>query len=454
MISKDIKIPEISKTIFNLFPVQKKSLEITYSGENVSSDGGLLLLKDVDNQVGIIDGLRNCIQDGRDQRYIDHTVKSLLSQRIFQIASGYEDANDCNSLKGDAIMKLCADQLPESDGDLSSQSTMSRFENSVRRTELYKIAEMFVNNFINSYSEEPSVIILDADDTNHNAYGNQLQIEFNNYYGEYVFMPLHIYEGLSGKLITTILKPGRRSKSTNVFAIVKRIITLLRQYWPNTKIILRGDSHFHCPELTSYSKVENNLSFITGLTGNKRLNKLSQITVESAEREYNQTGRPVKRYHSFMYKADSWEMQERVIVKVEVNCKGTNIRYIATDNTEYRTKSVYEVGYCQRGAMELRIKEHKTYLKSDRTSCNKFEANQLRLFMHSAAYVLMHTLQKEVLKGTEFVNSTMQTIQLKILKTAAKVKELKTKIKIEFPRTCIARVVQIHAFNVFEAVRY
>ncbi len=453
MVSKDINIPEVSKTILNLFPIQQKSLELTYSGEKISSDGGLLILKEIDNQTGIIDGFKNCIQDNRDQRYIDHTVKDILSQRIFQIAAGYEDANDCNALKDDAIMKLCSDKLPENDGDLSSQSTMSRFENSVSRTELYKIAEMFVIAFINSYSEEPPVIILDADDTNHNAYGDQLQIEFNNYYGEYVFMPLHIYEGLSGKLITTILKPGRRSKSVNVFAIVKRIIILLRQHWPNTKIILRGDSHFHCPELTSYSKVENNLSFITGLTGNKRLNKLSQTTVESAEREYNQTGKPVKRYHSFMYKADSWEVQERVIVKVEVNCKGTNIRYIATDNTEYRTKGIYEVGYCQRGAMELRIKEHKTYLKSDRTSCHKFEANQLRLFMHSVAYVLMHTLQKEVLKGTEFANSTMQTLQLKILKTAAKVKELKTKIKIEFPRTCTARVVQTLAFNVFEAMR-
>lgn len=453
MADKDINIPEKSKTILNLFPVQQKSLELTYSGEKVSSDGGLLLLKEVDNQVGIIEGLNGCIQDTRDQRYIDHTVKSILAQRIFQIASGYEDANDCNALKGDAIVKLCADQLPESDGDLSSQSTMTRFENSVRRTELYKIAEMFVIHFINSYSEEPPVIILDADDTNHTAYGNQLQIEFNNYYGEHVFMPLHIYEGLSGKLITTILKPGRRSKSTNVFAILKRIIILLRRHWPNTKIILRGDSHFHCPELTSYTKVENNLSFITGLTGNKRLSELSKVTVKSAEREYKQTGNPVKRYHSFMYKADSWELPERVIVKVEVSGKGTNIRYIATDNTQYRAKSIYELGYCQRGAMELRIKEHKTYLKSDRTSCNKFEANQFRLFMHSAAYVLMYTLQKEVLKGTEFVNSTLQTIRLKILKTAAKVKELKTKIKIEFPRTCTTRLVQTHAFHIFETVR-
>lgn len=453
MNSKDINIPETPKAILNLFQVQQKPLELTYTGEKISTDGGLLVLKEVENQIGIISKINDCIKDHRDQRYIDHSQKEMLCQRIFQIAAGYEDANDCDTLKNDAILKLCADKLPENGGDLGSQPTMSRFENSISRGELYRIAKAFVIAFINSYDKEPPAIILDADDTNHNAYGNQMQIEFNNYYGEYVFMPLHIYEGLSGKLITTILKPGRRSKSVDVFAILKRIIVLLREHWPNTRIILRGDSHFHCPELTSYSKVEKNLSFITGLTGNSKLNELSRVTVESAKQEYAQTGKPVKRYHTFMYKAGSWEEEERVIVKAEVNDKGTNIRYIATDNMDYRTKKLYEIGYCQRGAMELRIKEHKTYLKSDRTSCHKFEANQFRLFMHSAAYVLMHTLQKEILKGTEFVNSTMQTLQLKVLKTAAKVQELKTKIKMEFPRTCIARQVQTLAFRIFATMR-
>ena len=158
-------------------------------------------------------------------------------------------------------------------------------------------------------------------------------------------------------------------------------------------------------------------------------------------------------YHTFRYKADSWDNEERVIVKVEVTKKGTNIRYIATNMYEYRTKSLYEIGYYARGAMELRIKDHKTYLKSDRTSCHKFEANQLRMFFHSVAYVLIHTLQKEVLRGTKFANSTMETIQLRILKVAAKVKELKTKIKIEFPRCCPVKNIQTKAFEIFEVLR-
>ncbi len=441
------------QTLLNSFPVKNKPVELSYTGEEISADGGLLLLKEIENQINIIKDMAACIEDERDQRYIDHTLESLASQRVFQIAAGYEDANDCNSLRKDAILKLCSNSLPETDLDLGSQSTMSRFENTVRRSELYNIAKMFVLKFRNSYESEPPVIILDADDTNHNAYGDQLHIEFNKYYGEYVFMPLHIYEGISGDLITTILKPGRRSKSVNVFAILQRIIKLLREEWKNTIIIIRGDSHFHCPELSSYCNIDNKIKFITGLTSNPRLKKLSETTIKSAEKKFKEFKEPVKMYHTFPYKADSWDKEERVIVKVEANENGTNIRYISTNCWEYRTKQLYEIGYCARGAMELRIKEHKRYLKSDRTSCHRFEANQLRLFLHSAAYVLIHTLQKEVLKGTEFANSTMQTIQLKILKTAAKVKELKTKIKIEFPRSCAVRDIQTKAFQIFEILR-
>ena len=453
MKSKDKNNIDNTQTTLNLFSIQNKPIELSYTGEKISSDGGLLLLKETENQINIIKKFSDCIEDQRDHRYIDHTIESLVSQRVYQIASGYQDANDCNLLRKDAIIKVCSVQLPETGLDLGSQPTMSRFKNSTRRSELYQIAKMFVLNFITSYESEPPVIIIDPDDTNHTAYGKQLQIEFNNYYGDYVFMPLHIYEGFSGKLITTILKPGRSSKNVDVFAVLKRIIELLRKSWKNTVIVVRGDSHFHCPELTSYSKKDGKIITITGLAGNSRLNKLSEVTVQSAKKKYERTKEPVKMYHTFAYKAQGWEEEERVIVKVEVTQMGTNIRYIATNNWEYRTRQMYEMGYCARGAMELRIKDHKTYLKSDRSSCNQFEANQLRLFLHSVAYVLIHTLQKEVLKGTEFANATMQTIQLKLIKTAARVKQLKTKLKIEFPRTCPAREIQTRSFDIFEVLR-
>lgn len=185
----------------------------------------------------------------------------------------------------------------------------------------------------------------------------------------------------------------------------------------------------------AWTAEQPNVRFITGLAGNQKLKKQAECTIKSAEKAYERAGRPIKRYHSFMYKADSWGGLQRVIVKVEVSHWGTNVRYIVTDLLEYRTRQLYEKGYCKRGAMELRIKDHKRYLRSDRSSCNRFEANQLRLMLHSAAYVLIHTLQKQLFRGNKLAGATFKTFRLKVLKVAARVRELKTTIKIELPRT-------------------
>jgi hypothetical protein len=239
--SPKAKISKLScPTLFNLSGLGHKEVEVKFTMEKTSNDGGLLLLREVENQIGLINGLANCINDQRHQSYVEHSIRSMLSQRVMQIAAGYEDANDCNVLKDDEILKLCANQ----DKALATQPTISRFENKVNTKELYNMAKVFVDQFMASYESEPGIIILDPDDTNSFTYGQQELTLFNNYYGDYCYMPLHIYEGFSGKLITTILKPGRRSKSVNVFSILRRIIMYLREQWPNTMIIVRGDSHF------------------------------------------------------------------------------------------------------------------------------------------------------------------------------------------------------------------
>jgi len=417
------------QTLFDLSNFGNKKVEVQFTTEQISTDGGLLFLKEVDKNTGLIDKIADCLEDYRHQSYVIHDIKSLLSQRIMQIAAGYEDANDCNDLRNDGVLKICC----EKENSLSTQPTMSRFENNVTTKELYKISHAFVDQFVASYVEQPEVIILDCDDTNAQAYGDQQLTLFNNYYGGYCFMPLHIYEGLSGKLITSILKPGRRSKSADVFGILRRLIEYLRKSWPDTLIILRGDSHFCSREFMDWAEDEDKIGFVTGLSGNQLLNKKTKVTIESAKRGFKANGRPVKRYHSFIYKAGSWTHPQRVVAKVEVNKKGTNVRYIVSNIKCIRTKALYENAYCARGAAELRIKDHKTYLKSDRMSCNSFKANQFRLFLHSAAYVLTHSLQKEALGATEYGKSTMKTIQLKILKIATRVKILRTKVKIEFP---------------------
>jgi len=439
----------IHPKLFNLSEFNKKPVEVHFSLEETSSDGGLLLLNEIEKQIGLCEKLSQCIKDTRHQSYIRHSIRSMTTQRVMQIAAGYEDGNDCDVLKDDGVLKLCS----LSDKALASQPTMCRLENLPKSTELYKVGKVFVDHFIASYAKAPRFIILDCDDTSALAYGQQQLTLFNAYYGDNCFMPLHIYEGISGKLITTILKPGRRSKSVNVFAILRRLVNYLHQYWPDTLVILRGDGHFCSKEFMDWSHTDQTTGFITGLTGNKTLNMLAKVTIESAEREFKQYGKPVKRYHSFQYKAGTWENPQRVVVKVEVNSFGTNVRYITSNLKVVRAKALYELGYCARGNAELRIKEHKTYLLSDRMSCNSFLANQFRLFLHSAAYVLIHTLQTEMLKGTKYCKATMKTIQLKIIKVAAKVNFMKTKVKIELPKEFITAPEFRKCFNMFEVLR-
>ena len=435
--------------IFQLGKLENKKIELSYSGADVSSDGGALLLKSVEEKIGIIKGLADCINDKRDSRYITHSLDSLLGQRVYQISCGYEDGNDCDKLRSDSIFKICNERLPDSGEDLGSQPTISRLENSVDNAAIYKMGEVFLDKFVCSYAEAPEVIIIDCDDTNNKVHGGQQQVLFNGYYKEYCYQPLHIYEGFSGKLITTVLKPGCRSNGRTVKAILGRIIRYLSKRWPNTRFIIRGDSHFTSPELMSYAEEEKCINYLTGLAGNPRLSKMTEARLKKAKETFKATGFPQKTYHSFWYKADSWDKKQKVVAKIEYGRKGGNVRYVVSDlATKVRAKELYEKGYCARGAAELRIKDHKLYLKSDRSSCNKFIANQFRLFLHSAAYVLIHTMQKELMRGTEYFNATMETIQLKILKTAAIVREKVTKIKIEFPASCSTKDVQIQSLDI------
>jgi hypothetical protein len=403
--------------------------------------------------MGLIDRISSCITDNRDQRYVDHTIKEMLTQRVFQIAAGYEDCNDCNDLREDMIFKACAGRLPQTGLSLASQPTMSRLENSIESQDLYRIGQELVDTFVESYDREPGVIILDCDDTNNNTHGQQELNLFNQYYHDHCYMPLHIYEGLSGKLITTILKPGRRSKQSDIASLLKKLILHLRKEWANTMIIVRGDSHFTSADFMRWCEAQYNTGYITGVSGHRKLHEMAAVTIQSAEREFKQYGKYVKRYHSFPYQAGTWSNPQKMVVKVEVSEMGTNIRYIVTNLVQFRAKDLYEKGYCAQGAMELRIKEHKLYLRSDRSSCHRFKANQFRLFLHSMAYVLLHTFQKEMLRGTEFENATFKTIQNKIIKTAAWVKELKTKVKIELPRCCPTKSIQSNCLEMFTVMR-
>src|SRR5215475_933542 len=374
-----------------LIPVGGKAVELDFDGGRLSSDAGVVLLKDIDDQLGLTRNLAAVLADPRDPRRITFTVEDLIKQQVFQIVAGYEDANDANTLRDDPIFKLMLDRLPETGASLASQPTLSRFENRVSRTELYRMARVLLDHFIASYAKPPQIIVLDVDDTEDRVHGQQEHARYDGYYGGYCFMPLHIYEGLSGRLMTTILK-AKRFTGTQMLAVLKRLVKRLRQAWPHTLLIFRGDSHFSSPEVRQWIEDQPALSYVTGLTSNAILQELAREVVEQAKCAYQRSGHKGTRLHATRYQAGTGSRSRRVVSKVEVSDQGVNTRFVVTDLEQARTKVLYQHIYCARGQAENEIKDHKLYLKSDRTSCHRFEANQFRLFLHSATYVLLDTL--------------------------------------------------------------
>jgi len=435
-----------------LVPVGGKAVDLDFDGGRLSSDAGLVLLKDIDAQLGVTRNLAAVLSDPRDPRRINFTLEDLIKQRVFQIAAGYEDANDANTLRDDPIFKLRLDRLPESGAPLASQPTMSRFENRISRTELYRMALEWLHQFIASYATPPKVIVLDVDDTEAPVHGGQEQARFDGYDGGYCFLPFHVYEGLSGRLITTLLK-AKRFTGAQRLSVLKRLVTRLRRAWPATLLILRGDSHFAYPEVMQWVEAQPGLHYVTGLTSNAVLKALAREAVEQATRAYARWGRKVTRFHSTHYQAQTWSRPRRVVITVEVSEQGVNTRFVVTDMEQARTKVLYQKIYCARGQAENEIKDHKLYLKSDRTSCHRFEANQFRVLLHAAAYVLLETLRREVLRTTQWASATMETIQLRLLKLGARVQECKDQIKISLPSSCPVAPVLRCSLALLTAVR-
>jgi hypothetical protein len=436
----------------NLAPVGAKTVTLDFDGGRLSSDAGVVLLKDIDAQLGLTRNLAAVLSDPRDPRRINFTLEDLLKQRVFQIAAGYEDANDANTLRADPIFKLLLDRLPETGSSLASQPTLSRFENRVSRPELYRMALELLHQFIASYTSAPKVIVLDVDDTEDPVHGGQEHARYDSYYGGYCFMPLHVYEGLSGRLITTILK-AKRFTGAQMLAVLKRLVKRLRQVWPHTLLIVRGDSHFAYPEVMQWIEAQPSMGYVTGLTSNVVLQALAREVVEQATRAYALSGHKVTRFHSTRYQAGTWSRPRRVVIKVEVSEQGINTRFVVTDLEQARTKVLYQKIYCARGQAENEIKDHKLYLKSDRTSCHRFEANQLRVLLHSAAYVLLETLRREVLKTTQWASATMETIQLRLLKVGARVQECEDRITISCPSSCPVAPILRRSLTLLACVR-
>jgi hypothetical protein len=402
-----------------------KDISLDFSGGNVTSDAGVLLLGELDARIGLTQIIASCIKDTRQAGKIVHTLQEMIRQRIFQICCGYEDCNDAQTLRNDPAFKIAAGTKPESDGALSSQPTLSRLENSVTSKDLYRIAEQFLKLFIQSQvGKKVTSIVIDCDATDDPTHGNQQLTFFQGYYDCFCYLPLLVTATVNDEkqqhLIGAVLLPSNQQPRKKTIAIISRMITHLKHAFPWAKIILRADSGFASPEIYEWCE-KVRIDYVLGLPKNKRLMANALPYRASSSLIHHLTGQKTLAFGQFFYAANSWNKERRIIVKAEYLKKGENVRFVITNISHASPAEIYHF-YCQRGDMENRIEELKNHLKADRTSCTSFLANQFRLFLHSCAFILIQALQP-TLKGTELENAQTNTIRVRLFKIGARIKE-------------------------------
>ena len=410
--------------------VSGKKVSADFSGGTTTSDAGSLLLSRMDRRLGLSARISSTIKDTRTQAYVEHHVETMLRQRIYQIACGYEDANDCDTLRIDPGFKTACGSAPISGQNLASQPTMSRLENMATEVDVDNMRDALLDIFIAQYPKAPRSIILDADDTCDPTYGAQQQSVFNAYYDEYCFQPIIVFEGNTGRFVTAILRPGKRPTGEEIAGFLKPMIEKLKKVWPKTRIILRGDSHYCSPDVLTMCH-KTGIQYILGLSVNSVVKKYPPM--ELLESQYAETKKDILWLGTVQYAAGSWECAERTIVKATVTALGSDVRAIVTNLPWSKKAEKCWKFYCQRGNMENRIKDLKSHLDSGRTSCTKFIANQFRLLVHCSAYVLMHAIREKSFAGTDFVKAQFDTLRIRFLKIGAKVTEMATKIHFALP---------------------
>jgi len=395
-----------------------KKILADFDGGDLTSDGGLPLLREVDRKIGLIDALNAAIADPRCPWLIEHDQRTLLAQRIFAIAAGYEDLNDHQTLRDDTLLQAITDRPTCKQADpLSSPPTLCRLENRVRRDDLVRMANVLVETFIASHATPPKELLLDFDATDDAVHGNQEGRFFHGYYDHYCFLPLYVTCGQ--QLLVAYLRPANIDAAKHSRAILKLLVTRFRQVWPKVKIIVRGDSGF-CRWKWMRWCDRHGVDYILGLAKNARLKPLARRSMTTARWHYRCTGQKQRLFEEFDYAAATWDRQRRVIAKAEHTAGGENPRFVVT-SLPGNPQTLYDDLYCQRGDMENRIKEQQLGLFADRTSCQKFLANQFRVLVSAAAYVLMETLRRVGLCGTELATAQVTTIRLKLLKIGGRI---------------------------------
>ena len=435
---------DCNKPIVHFTPLARRQVLAEFDAGAISSDGGVLLLREVDRRINLLDRVNQLIPDPRDPLHIEHDQRTLIAQRVLAIACGWEDLNDHATLRNDLILQLATSRKASgSQGDvdpdrpLASASTLCRLENRIDRQTCVRINQLLVELFIESHKTPPTQIILDFDATNDPVHGKQEGRFFHGYYDEYCFLPLYVFAG--EQLLCAYLRPANIDGAKHAWAILALITKRLRQAWPGVKIIFRGDSGFCRWKMLRWCD-RHGVDYIVGLAKNPALTKLSQTLMIRAENAFKETGQKQRLFGEFPYAAGSWDKPRRVIARIEHTEKGENPRFITT-TLAGEGQHLYEQIYCARGEVENRIKEQQLGLFADRTSCHDFVANQFRLLLSSLAYVLIETLRRTCLATTELAQAQVSTIRLKLLKVGALVQRSVRRIVIHLSESFPMREV-------------
>ena len=405
------------------FPrVNRRIVEARFDGGDITSDGGVLLLRQADRLTGLSDSIARALSDPRRQASCDHDVPGLVRQRLYAIALGYEDLNDHDGLRQDVALQTAV----ERDQWLASASTLCRFENRADRETAWRLHEVLLDQFIASFKRAPKKLILDFDATDDPVHGEQDGRFFHGYYRHYCFLPLYVFCG--HQLLVSHLRPSNIDGAKHSWAILSLLVKRLRQVWPKVRIIFRGDGGFCRWKMLRWCD-HHEVGYIIGLAKNKRLNRLTASLQDEAAACFAATGHKVRWFTDFQYAARSWDGARRVIAKIEHSQHGVNPRYVVT-NLAGDAKQLYDKLYCARGDMENRIKENQLDMFGDRTSCQHWWPNQFRLLLASLAYTLIEAIRRIALKGTELANAYVGTIRLKLFKIGAVI--LKNTRRIRF----------------------
>ena len=415
----------------------RRVIEADFNGGDLSSDGGLMLLRRTDERIGLTRAVAAVFSDPRDPGRITHRLRDLLAQRIYGLCCGYEDLNDHDTLRSDLLMQTAVGRVDE----LASSPTLCRLETRATRAQAVALHEVLIEQFIASQKTAPSELVLDIDASDVPLHGRQELAEFHAYYDHHCYLPLYVFCGQA--MLACVLRRSRIDGAKNAAAVIKLLVKRLRHAWPDVRLIVRADSGFCRQRLLRFCE-RAGVGYLIGLARNVRLEARVAVAELMLADEYERTGVKQRLIDQFTYAADTWNHERRVITRLEFGAQGTNPRFIVT-NLGGDATALYDGLYCARGEAENRIKEVQLDLFGTRASCHKFAANQLRVLLAALAYTLIERLRAIGLKSTELQRATAATIRVRLLKIGAAIVRNTRRVRILLASHHPLRDVFLHA---------